>query len=113
MAEKVKHETINTTGPRMLPTVTLTNGEMYFFDERLNQLWNVNNPHDYIDDYISNLSLKDIETVQRCFGRYIDLIIIRCSECWKVLFTGTEQQAKRLIVYCTDCASDDGDSIQD
>ena len=35
--------------PRMLPTVTLDNGKTYFVDERLNQLRNVLNPHDYID----------------------------------------------------------------
>jgi len=35
--------------PRMLPTVTLDNGKTYFVDERLKQLRNVLNPHDYID----------------------------------------------------------------
>lgn len=35
--------------PRMLPTVTLDNGKTYFVDERLRQLRNVLNPHDYID----------------------------------------------------------------
>ena len=35
--------------PRMLPTVTLDNGKTYFVDERLKQLRNVFNPHDYID----------------------------------------------------------------
>ena len=35
--------------PRMLPTVTLDNGKTYFVDERLKQLRNVLNPHDYIN----------------------------------------------------------------
>lgn len=35
--------------PRRLPTVTLDNGKTYFIDERLKQLRNVLNPHDYID----------------------------------------------------------------
>jgi len=35
--------------PRRLPTVTLDNGKTYFIDERLKQLRNVFNPHDYID----------------------------------------------------------------
>jgi len=35
--------------PRMLPTITLDNGKTYFVDERLKQLRNVLNPHDYID----------------------------------------------------------------
>ena len=37
------------TLPRMLPTITLDNGKTYFIDERLRQLRNVKNPHDYID----------------------------------------------------------------
>ena len=35
--------------PRRLPTVTLDNGNTYFIDERLKQLRNIKNPHDYID----------------------------------------------------------------
>jgi len=35
--------------PRRLPVVTLDNGKTYFIDERLKQLRNVINPHDYID----------------------------------------------------------------
>jgi hypothetical protein len=35
--------------PRRLPAITLDNGKTYFIDERLRQLRNVHNPHDYID----------------------------------------------------------------
>jgi len=35
--------------PRMLPRVTFDNGKTYFIDERLKQLRNVENPHDFID----------------------------------------------------------------
>jgi hypothetical protein len=35
--------------PRRLPTITLDNGKTYFVDERLKQLRNVHNPHDFID----------------------------------------------------------------
>ena len=35
--------------PRRLPAVTLDNGKTYYVDERLRQLRNVINPHDYID----------------------------------------------------------------
>jgi hypothetical protein len=35
--------------PRRLPTITLDNGKTYFIDERLKQLRNVRNPHDFID----------------------------------------------------------------
>lgn len=34
---------------RTLPAVTLRNGKTYFLDQRLRQLRNVDNPHDYID----------------------------------------------------------------
>ena len=35
--------------PRRLPVVTLENGKSYFVDNRLRQLRNIHNPHDYID----------------------------------------------------------------
>ena len=35
--------------PRRLPAVTLGNGRTYFVDERLRQLRNVINPHDFIN----------------------------------------------------------------
>ena len=35
--------------PRMLPTITLDDGKTYFVDERLKQLRNVLDPHDYVD----------------------------------------------------------------
>jgi rRNA maturation endonuclease Nob1 len=35
--------------PRKLQVVTLKNGESYFVDNRLRQLRNILNPHDYID----------------------------------------------------------------
>jgi hypothetical protein len=35
--------------PRQLHAVTLKNGKTYFVDERLRQLRNVHNPHDFID----------------------------------------------------------------
>ena len=38
--------------PRRLPTITLKNGKIYFIDERLRQLRNVNNPFDTMDIYL-------------------------------------------------------------
>ena len=35
--------------PRRLPAITLDNGKTYFIDERLKQLRNVHNPHDFIN----------------------------------------------------------------
>ena len=34
---------------RQLPAITLENGKTYFVDDRLRQLRNIHNPHDYID----------------------------------------------------------------
>ena len=31
-------------------------------------------------------------------------ITVKCSECEKILFEGTEKQAKRLIIYCVECS---------
>lgn len=48
---EVKEEAVNKVDkmPRRLPMVTLDDGKTYFIDERLKQLRNVRNPHDYID----------------------------------------------------------------
>jgi hypothetical protein len=105
MENKDWPKTIETQGPRMLPRVTLSNGKTYFIDERLNQLRNIKNPHDYIDDYFDVLDREDFEKVRRCEHLFTDFITIHCGTCEKVLFSGTEKQAKRLIIYCTDCAS--------
>ena len=48
--QPVENETTcNPYAPNRLPTVTLDNGKTYFIDERLKQLRNTVNPHDYID----------------------------------------------------------------
>ena len=107
MAEIKTSGTIETKGPRMLPRVTLSNGKTYFIDARLNQLRNIKNPHDYIDNYMNALDEDNRDRVNRCEHDFTDFITVRCGTCNKVLFTGTEQQAKHLIIYCTDCASGD------
>ena len=57
------------TGPQMLPVVTLTDGKTYFIDARLHQLRNVNNPCDFIDDYMNVLNDIDQDRVNRCKRR--------------------------------------------
>ena len=99
-------ETKTSKGPRMLPRVTLSNGKTYFIDERLNQLRNIKNPSDYIDDYWDVLNREDFEKVRRCEDLFTQFITVSCGQCNKTLFNGTEQQAKRLIIYCADCASE-------
>jgi hypothetical protein len=103
MENKDLSETIETRGPRMLPRVTLTNGKTYFIDERLNQLRNIKNPFDFIDDYMNVLDRDDADKVKWGLHRFTDFITISCGKCRKTLFSGTEKQAKRLIIYCTDC----------
>jgi len=105
MENKDLPETIETQGPRMLPKVTLSNGKTYFIDERLNQLRNIKNPFDYIDDYMNILNRDDADKVKCGSHRFTDFITVSCGQCRKVLFTGTKNQAKGLIIYCTDCAS--------
>ena len=73
---------------------------------------NIKNPSDYIDDYLDVLNREDFEKVRRCEDLFTQFITVSCGQCNKTLFSGTEQQAKRLIIYCTDCASDDGDSTE-
>ena len=48
--------------PRRLPTVRL-NGKTYFIDDRLEQLSNVTNPH----DWVSFADLLIADTLQRSF----------------------------------------------
>ena len=103
-------ETKTDKGPRMLPRVTLSNGKTYFIDERLNQMRNIKNPSDYIDDYLDVLNREDFEKVRRREDLFTQFITVSCGQCNKTLFTGTEQQAKRLIIYCADCSWDEDDS---
>ena len=87
----------------MLPKVTLSNGKTYFIDERLNQLRNIKNPSDYIDDYLEVLNRDDFDKVRMREHLFTKFITVSCGQCNKTLFNGTEQQAKRLIIYCTVC----------
>jgi hypothetical protein len=106
MENKESPGTTETQGPRMLPMVTLSNGKTYFIDVRLNQLRNIKNPHDYIDDYLDELDGEDFDKVRRCEHLFTKFITVHCGTCEKVLFNGTEKQARHLIIYCTDCTSD-------
>ena len=107
MVEIKKSGIVETKGPRMLPRVTLNNGKRYFIDARLRQLRNIKNPYDYIDNYMNVLDEDNRDRVNRCEYDFTDFITVSCVKCGKTLFTGTEKQAKRLIIYCTDCAAGD------
>ena len=92
-----------TNGPRMLPTVTLRNGKTYFIDERLNELRNIRDPNDSIKLYQDSIRADDWDEILKRFGQYTQFITVICNTCKKTLFNGTEEEAKCLIIYCTDC----------
>ena len=151
--------------------MALKNGTKYFVDFRLNQLRNVNNPHDYMDfrnefdmqdymeenrqqsdgieqseqedmfeqlkqklisegwteqgvgttyfngEYATSFIKKDeSETIHLFHNTFPDEELINdlkekrddivtksCPKCKKVLFEGSELDARRIIIYCTDC----------
>ena len=92
--------------PRRLPVVTLENGKSYFVDNRLQQLRHIHNPHDYVD---YEGTLKMIKGGERSDHKSSavkldNCIYVYCPECGKLLFFGTQKQAKRLIIYCVDCS---------
>jgi hypothetical protein len=103
MVDETKPGIIKTNGPRMLPTVTLSNGETYSIDERLNELRNIRDFKDSINLHTDGIKLNDWEEIQKRFGQYTQFITVVCTTCKKTLFNGTEEEAKRLIIYCTDC----------
>jgi hypothetical protein len=103
MKETSKPELIISNGPRMLPTVTLSNGITYFIDERLGELRNVRDPYDCIRLYQDSIRADDWDEIEKHFGQYTQFITVVCAICKKTLFNGTEEEAKRLIIYCTDC----------
>jgi len=47
-AKQIVRDMIGRDDVRQLPIIT-RNGKKYYIDERLRQLRNINNPHDYID----------------------------------------------------------------
>ena len=82
-----------TNEPNRLPTVTYK-GKEYFIDMRLKEFRPVDMPFELIA-FNSEL------------GREIDgHITINCHKCKKILFQGSEKEAKRQVIYCTACAKD-------
>lgn len=99
-----KKQRIKTSkGPRMLPIVTLSNGKTYFIDDRLRQLRNVINPHDFIDKYETKICLGDLEEVHKESENFTNFVTVSCARCGKTLYNGPEEDTKHLIIYCTDC----------
>ena len=101
--EKSGQELRITNGPRMLPMVTLSDGKTYFIDERLQELRNIRDPCDSINFYKGGIKVNDWDEIQKRLGQHTQFIKVVCPACNKTLFSGTEKEAKRLIIYCTDC----------
>lgn len=87
----------------MLPIVTLSNGKTYFIDDRLRQLRNVINPHDFIDKYETKICLGDLEEVHKESENFTNFVTVSCAQCGKTLYNGPEEDTRHLIIYCTDC----------
>ena len=89
----------NEKTPRRLPSITMDDGKTYFIDERLRELRNIASPHDFIR-FSSELEMQcylgEHETTET-------EITVLCPQCSKVLFKGSKEDTKRLIVYCVDC----------
>ena len=79
-------------------------GKRYFIDFRLREFRSMEPPIEFIP-FDSELGreidkMPGPEKEHRLEDKHIT---IECSACRKVLFEGTKKEAKRLIIYCTDC----------
>ncbi|MFC1895649.1 hypothetical protein ACFL0Q_03160 [Thermodesulfobacteriota bacterium] len=54
---------------------------------------------DEITDFIHEIDILGIFRLEEC-----NFLTIKCPKCRKILFEGTRKQAKRLAVYCDECA---------
>ena len=45
----------------------------------------------------------NVKKVLEWFDDEDNAIIVTCTKCGKLLFEGTEEQRKGLIIYCTEC----------
>lgn len=73
-------------------------------------------PNDLVDKLIKE-NLSSVDIADEITGYVYDITVIgifkidemdihitkKCPECGKILFDGTESEAKGLIIYCADC----------
>ena len=90
--------------PRQLPTMR-HKGKLYFIDLRLRELRTVLPPLEFVP-FDSELG-REIDEMpdpeeDECLTGYSTVVI--CPYCSAILFEGKESEAKRLIIYCIDCA---------
>jgi hypothetical protein len=93
--------------PRQLPTIR-HNGKLFFIDWRLREFRTVLPPLEIIpfdSAYGREIDYMPDGKLDECLTN--NGIIVTCPICNKILFNGTEREAKRLIIYCVDCSNRD------
>ena len=83
--------------PRRLPIIR-HKGKDYFIDWRLREFRPVEPPLEFIP-FDSELG-REIDSMPEPER---DTVMVTCPRCGTVLFEGTEEQRKRLIIYCANC----------
>lgn len=89
--------------PRSLAIVN-HNGKQYFVDWRLKEFRPVKPPLESIPfDSERGREIDEMPTLRTKRGPQKDKVTVTCSHCGKLLFEGTEKEARGLIIYCEDC----------
>jgi hypothetical protein len=89
--------------PKRLPTVR-HNGEKYFIDWRLQEFRPVDRPFESIPfDSELGREIDEMPEPQMNANPIENNVTVTCSSCGKLLFAGSENEARHLIIYCEDC----------
>jgi len=79
-------------------------GRRYFVDFRLREFRPVDPPIEFIPfDSEAGREIDEMPEPEKQHCLEVGRITIECPVCGKVLFEGTEKEAKRCIIYCADC----------
>jgi hypothetical protein len=79
-------------------------GKRYFIDFRLREFRPMEPPIEFIPfDSELGREIDKMPEFEEQYGLENEHISMECSTCGKVLFKGTEKEARKLIIYCTDC----------
>jgi len=78
-------------------------GEIYFNGEYRTIFYNKGETEVI---YIGYDTFPDDELIESIKGKHEAIVTKSCTKCGKVLYKGTESDAKTLIIYCGDCPLD-------
>ena len=79
-------------------------GKRYFVDFRLREFRPVDPPIEFIPfDSEAGREIDEMPEPENEQCLEDGHITVECPVCGKILFEGTEKEAKRLIIYCVDC----------